>query len=112
MAIEKEIKRLNLVELVDYVQSDAGKITEANQEEMIRMISVNIFRCLPPGPHEITGTVIIEIDEDDPYLDPAWPHLQLVYVAIGKLWLLEVKVHIDNLTVQSVNFDGNGILDT
>ncbi|KAI3791887.1 hypothetical protein L2E82_05751 [Cichorium intybus] len=79
MTREKEIKRLNLVELVDYVQSDSGKITEGNQQEMIKMISINIFRCLPPGPHEITGSVTIDTDEDEPYLEPSWPHLQLVY---------------------------------
>ncbi|KAD3337514.1 hypothetical protein E3N88_33034 [Mikania micrantha] len=41
---KKEIKRLNLIELVDYVQSGSGKITESNQKEMVKMISVNIFR--------------------------------------------------------------------
>ncbi|KAF5773195.1 putative protein phosphatase 2A, regulatory B subunit, B56, armadillo-like helical [Helianthus annuus] len=76
---EKEIKRLNLVELVDYVQSGSGKISEVNQDEMIRMISVNIFRCLPPAAHENTGTVSMEADEDETYLEPSWPHLQLVY---------------------------------
>ncbi|KAI3687833.1 hypothetical protein L1987_81536 [Smallanthus sonchifolius] len=76
---EKEIKRLNLVELVDYVQSGSSKITEANQLEMIKMISVNIFRCLPPGVHENTGAVSMEADEDEAYLEPSWPHLQLVY---------------------------------
>nr|XP_043613388.1 serine/threonine protein phosphatase 2A 57 kDa regulatory subunit B' beta isoform-like [Erigeron canadensis] len=76
---EKEIKRLNLVELVDYVQSGSGKVIESNQEEMIKMIKLNIFRCLPPGAHENTGSVGIEADEDEPYLEPSWPHLQLVY---------------------------------
>nr|QIA97560.1 protein phosphatase 2A [Celmisia lyallii] len=79
MVKEKEIKRLNLVELVDYVQSGSGKVTESNQEEMIRMIKLNIFRCLPPSAHENTGSVGIEADEDEPYLEPSWPHLQLVY---------------------------------
>lgn len=79
MAREKEIKRMNLVELVDYVQSGSGKITESNQEEMIQMISLNIFRCLPPSSHEHTGSENIETDEEEPYLDPSWLHLQLVY---------------------------------
>ncbi|XP_024983909.1 serine/threonine protein phosphatase 2A 57 kDa regulatory subunit B' beta isoform-like [Cynara cardunculus var. scolymus] len=79
MAREKEIKRMNLVELVDYVQSGSGKITEGNQEEMIQMISVNIFRCLPPSSHEHTGSENIETDEEEPYLDPSWLHLQLIY---------------------------------
>ncbi|PWA71334.1 protein phosphatase 2A regulatory B subunit family protein [Artemisia annua] len=76
---EKEVKRMSLVELVDYVQSGSGKISEANQEEMVKMISVNIFRCLPPGAHENTGSVSMEGDEDEPFLEPSWPHLQLVY---------------------------------
>ncbi|XP_016465859.1 serine/threonine protein phosphatase 2A 57 kDa regulatory subunit B' beta isoform-like [Nicotiana tabacum] len=77
---EKEIKRQALVELVDYVQSGAGKISENNQEEMVKMISVNIFRCLPPASHENTGSENVEQqEEDEPYLEPSWPHLQLVY---------------------------------
>ncbi|XAR69659.1 hypothetical protein NMG60_11001346 [Bertholletia excelsa] len=79
MAREKEIKRQTLAELVDFIQSGSGKITESNQEEMIRMISVNIFRCLPPASHENTGSENVDPEEEDPYLDPAWPHLQLVY---------------------------------
>lgn len=80
MVREKEIKRQCLGELVDFVQSGGqGKITESNQEEMIRMISANIFRCLPPASHENTGSENVDPDEDEPYLDPSWPHLQLVY---------------------------------
>ncbi|PWA65804.1 protein phosphatase 2A regulatory B subunit family protein [Artemisia annua] len=76
---EKEIKRLNLVELVDYVQSGSGKISEGNQEEMVAMISCNVFRCLPPCSHEHTGGENVENDEDEPFLEPSWSHLQLVY---------------------------------
>ncbi|KAL8508735.1 hypothetical protein ACS0TY_016092 [Phlomoides rotata] len=73
---EKEIKKQNLVELVDFIQSGVGNVTEANQEEMIRMISLNIFRSLPPASYEI---IDLEEEEEDPFLDPSWPHLQLVY---------------------------------
>ncbi|KAI3447547.1 hypothetical protein Pfo_004212 [Paulownia fortunei] len=79
MVREKEIKRQTLVELVDFIQSSSGKITEAHQEEMIQMISLNIFRCLPPTSHENTGSENMDPEEEDPYLDPSWPHLQLVY---------------------------------
>ncbi|KAL0426436.1 UNVERIFIED_CONTAM: Serine/threonine protein phosphatase 2A regulatory subunit B' beta isoform [Sesamum latifolium] len=79
MAREKEIKTQTLVELVDFIQSGSGKITEANQEEMIKMISLNIFRSLPPASHENTGSENIDPEEEDPYLEPSWPHLQLVY---------------------------------
>ncbi|KAK9290645.1 hypothetical protein L1049_008818 [Liquidambar formosana] len=76
---EKEIKRQTLLELVDYIQSGSGKITEACQEEMIKMVSVNIFRCLPPASHENTGSENTDPEEEEPYLEPSWPHLQLVY---------------------------------
>ncbi|KAL5743015.1 hypothetical protein ACOSP7_029747 [Xanthoceras sorbifolium] len=76
---EKEIKRQSLLELVDFIQSGSGKITEHCQEEMIKMISVNVFRCLPPSMHENTGQENVDPEEDEPYLEPSWPHLQLVY---------------------------------
>lgn len=45
----------------------------------MRMISVNIFRSLPPAAHENTGSENLEPEEDEPFLEPSWPHLQLVY---------------------------------
>ncbi|KAI4378713.1 hypothetical protein MLD38_016153 [Melastoma candidum] len=76
---EKEIKRQALMELVDFIQSGSGKITEQCQEEMIKMIGTNVFRSLPPAAHENTGQEVTDPEEDEPYLDPFWPHLQLVY---------------------------------
>eukprot|EP00479_Gromia_sphaerica_P014669 TRINITY_DN8882_c0_g1_i1.p5 TRINITY_DN8882_c0_g1~~TRINITY_DN8882_c0_g1_i1.p5 ORF type:complete len:65 (-),score=15.91 TRINITY_DN8882_c0_g1_i1:13-207(-) len=38
------------------------------------MVSANLFRALPPSPNEI-----FDPEEDDPVLDPSWPHLQIVY---------------------------------
>ncbi|TQE07880.1 hypothetical protein C1H46_006529 [Malus baccata] len=76
---EKEIKRQSLLELVDFIQSGSGKITETCQEEMIKMVSVNIFRCLPPASHENTGQENADPEEEELYLEPSWPHLQLVY---------------------------------
>ncbi|KAF8095985.1 hypothetical protein N665_0319s0005 [Sinapis alba] len=78
-AREKEIKRQTLLELVDFIQSGTAKISELCQEEMVKMISFNIFRCLPPASHENTGQEPADPEEDEPYLEPAWPHLQLVY---------------------------------
>ncbi|CAN0878710.1 Serine/threonine protein phosphatase 2A 57 kDa regulatory subunit B' alpha isoform [Linum grandiflorum] len=78
-AREKEIKRQTLLELVDFIQSGSGKISEVCQEEMIKMVSVNIFRSLPPNSHESTGQEPADPEEEEPYLEPSWPHLQLVY---------------------------------
>ncbi|XP_044487052.1 serine/threonine protein phosphatase 2A 57 kDa regulatory subunit B' beta isoform-like [Mangifera indica] len=76
---EKEIKRQTLLELVDFIQSGSGKITETCQEEMIKMISINLFRCMPPASHENTGQEVGDPEDEEPYLEPSWPHLQLVY---------------------------------
>lgn len=76
---EKEIKRQTLMELIEFIQSGSGKIHETVHEEMIRMVSVNVFRCLPPFSHENTGIEATDPEEEEPYLEPSWPHLQLVY---------------------------------
>ncbi|KAF5959371.1 hypothetical protein HYC85_000580 [Camellia sinensis] len=76
---EKEIKRQTILELIDLVQSGTCKLNETLQEELIRMISVNIFRCLPPASHENSGTEAGDPEEDDVYLEPSWIHLQLIY---------------------------------
>ncbi|RRT67137.1 hypothetical protein B296_00038457, partial [Ensete ventricosum] len=78
-AREKEVKRQTLSELVDFVQSGSGRLAEPVQEQLIGTVAINIFRCLPPASHENTGSEAADPEEEDPYLDPAWPHLQLVY---------------------------------
>lgn len=76
---EKEIKRQTLDELLDIIQYGSFKFDELMQEQLIEMVSVNIFRCLPPASHEITGTEAFNPEEDERYLNLSWPHLQLVY---------------------------------
>ncbi|KAE8676512.1 Serine/threonine protein phosphatase 2A 57 kDa regulatory subunit B' beta isoform [Hibiscus syriacus] len=76
---EKEIKRQTLLELLDFIQAGSAKISDVCQEEMIKMIGVNIFRCLPPASHENTGQEARDSEEDEGYLEPSWPHLQVVY---------------------------------
>mmetsp|Transcript_9490 Transcript_9490/g.10931 ORF Transcript_9490/g.10931 Transcript_9490/m.10931 type:complete len:646 (+) Transcript_9490:571-2508(+) len=72
----KELKRKTLLELVEYVNSERGqKIfgVDNMMEEIIDMVSTNIFRTLPPQEDEY------DPEEDDPVLETAWPHLQVVY---------------------------------
>ncbi|XP_052875403.1 serine/threonine protein phosphatase 2A 57 kDa regulatory subunit B' beta isoform-like [Gossypium arboreum] len=46
---------------------------------MIKMVGINIFPSLPPASHENTGQGASDPEEEEPYLDPTWPHLQIVY---------------------------------
>ena len=43
------------------------------------MVSANIFRALPPSTHEIVAVDLFDPDEDEPSMEPAWSHLQLIY---------------------------------
>nr|CAD1841770.1 unnamed protein product [Ananas comosus var. bracteatus] len=86
---EKEAKRQTLHELIEFVQSgSSGRLPEALQDELVRAVSANIFRPLPPSPHDLSdggggggggGALAPDPEEEEPYLDPSWPHLQLVY---------------------------------
>lgn len=92
----KELKRVTLLELVDYVNSAGGQkvrrsccclgcaagtvaytghmlqiFTDTVIPDIIRMISMNMFRALPPQNEEF------DPDEDEPSLEPSWPHLQV-----------------------------------
>lgn len=74
---EKEIKRQTLVELVDYVNTGTGKFTEAVSEDIIFMLSANLFRSLPPTKAHDQDN--LDPDEEEPALEPAWPHLQVKF---------------------------------
>lgn len=78
---EKEIKREALQDLVDYVNVGSGKFTEEASPAVVRMISRNLFRELPPRRHGEMGGAMegTEVDEEEPQLEPAWSHLSLVY---------------------------------
>lgn len=76
--LEKEIKRTTLLELVAYVNGGPGKFTDAVAEDMVFMLSNNLFRTLPPSKNHTEGEAF-DPEEDEPTLEPSWPHLQLVY---------------------------------
>ncbi|XP_041094020.1 serine/threonine-protein phosphatase 2A 56 kDa regulatory subunit beta isoform [Polyodon spathula] len=70
----KEIKRGALNELVETVATNRGVLIEPVYPEAVKMISVNIFRTLPPSEN-----LEFDPEEDEPTLEASWPHLQLVY---------------------------------
>ncbi|ETE68296.1 Serine/threonine-protein phosphatase 2A 56 kDa regulatory subunit alpha isoform, partial [Ophiophagus hannah] len=99
----KEVKRATLNELVEYVSTNRGVITESAYTEIVKMISSNIFRTLPPSENPD-----FDPEEDEPTLEASWPHIQLVYEFL--LRFLEspdfqpsiAKRHIDQKFVQQL----------
>jgi serine/threonine-protein phosphatase 2A regulatory subunit B' len=73
----KEIKRLALHELLDYVANNRQVITEAMYPRVVDMFSKNLFRPIPP-PVNPQGEAF-DPEEDEPVLEVAWPHIQVVY---------------------------------
>lgn len=73
----KEVKRAALHEMVEFVTTQRGVITEVIYPEAVNMFAVNLFRTLPPSSNP--NGAEFDPEEDEPTLEAAWPHLQLVY---------------------------------
>jgi len=73
----KEIKRLALHELLDYVANNRQVITESMYPRVVEMFAKNLFRPIPP-PMNPQGEAF-DPEEDEPVLEVAWPHIQVVY---------------------------------
>ncbi|KAK7623763.1 armadillo-type protein [Phyllosticta citricarpa] len=73
----KEIKRLALHELLDYVANNRQVITERMYPRVVEMFAKNLFRPIPP-PVNPQGEAF-DPEEDEPVLEVAWPHIQVVY---------------------------------
>lgn len=75
----KEMKRQILLELVDHVTTNKGWFAECVLGDILAMVSANLFRALSPPPMALTAPGGYDPEEDEPTLDPTWPHLQIVY---------------------------------
>lgn len=71
----KEVKRQQLLELVDYIGKNKSIYNDQTLVEIIKMVGCNLFRALPPKQAQHGG----ESEEEDPVFEPSWPHLQIVY---------------------------------
>ncbi|KAE8734591.1 Serine/threonine protein phosphatase 2A 59 kDa regulatory subunit B' zeta isoform [Hibiscus syriacus] len=76
---EKDLKRQTLLELVDYIASTNGKFQEIVMQDIVKMVSANLFRALTSPPLENRVLEAFDLEEEEPSMDPAWPHLQVVY---------------------------------
>lgn len=81
---DKNAKAFALVDILDMIEEDPTLIVtfDCLYEEIFRMISVNIIRYLPPSPNH--NVPEFDPDEDEPSLEPAWPHLEIVYEILTK----------------------------
>jgi len=79
----KDVKRSQLLELLEYIGKNKDVFTPEVLEGIIQMVSINMFRPLPPRSGETTATAdrkaMAETDEEDPVFEPSWPHLSIVY---------------------------------
>ena len=71
----KEEKKRTLLELVDFSATEEGKrfFGSKYQKAICQMLAANLFRDTPPTSDEY------DPEEDEPCLEPAWPHLTVVY---------------------------------
>jgi serine/threonine-protein phosphatase 2A regulatory subunit B' len=82
----KEQKKEQMIDLIDILDDVANAqaylFNEAILKEAIKLVEVNIFRTFTNKANKKTSSV--DPDEDEPHLEEAWPHLQLVYELLLK----------------------------
>nr|XP_043627613.1 serine/threonine protein phosphatase 2A 59 kDa regulatory subunit B' gamma isoform-like [Erigeron canadensis] len=76
---EKDVKRQTLLELVEYITSVPSKFNEVTMQEMVKMVSTNLFRTFPSCNHDNKLPEVFDPEDDEPSMEPSWPHLQIVY---------------------------------
>ncbi|KAJ9537383.1 hypothetical protein OSB04_030116 [Centaurea solstitialis] len=76
---EKDLKRLTLLELLEFVSSGPPRFSEPAILALCKMCSINLFRVFPPNYRSNSRSNGGENEDDEPSFDPAWPHLQIVY---------------------------------
>lgn len=102
----KDIKRQCLMELTQYVQEHRRVITEPVYPAVVKMFADNLFRTLPPSSRPVGNEY--DPEEDEPVLEPSWPHLYLVYeffmafIESPDLQLACAKRHIDQQFVRQI----------
>lgn len=74
---EKEQKRQTLLEIVEYVNNTRNCFSENLMQDVVTMVGANIFRALSLKDRAPAG--YFDPEEEEPSLEKAWPHLQIVY---------------------------------
>lgn len=73
----KDIKQQALSQCVEYLHASREHFNEPVYVAIFNMVSINLFRPLPP--HLNPSGALYDPEEDEPILEAAWPHIQIVY---------------------------------
>ncbi|KAK6919319.1 Protein phosphatase 2A, regulatory B subunit, B56 [Dillenia turbinata] len=76
---EKDVKRQTLLELVEYISSVNSKFNEVAMQEITNMVGSNLFRTFSSSNNENGVPDANDPEEEEQMMEPAWPHLQMVY---------------------------------
>ncbi|PVZ96477.1 hypothetical protein BB558_007652 [Smittium angustum] len=74
----KDAKRTTLEELVEYISKYPLPRSETAYRQILNMVGSNIFRNLAPQ-NGLHGEPF-DPEEDEPSMEPAWSHLELIYI--------------------------------
>ncbi|TYJ35862.1 hypothetical protein E1A91_A05G267300v1 [Gossypium mustelinum] len=83
---QQDLKRLKLMDVVSLLKSPKKPLQEQLLSPLMSMVSVNLFRPLPP-PSKTSIVSALPDDEELSTFTPLWPHLQLVYDILLRLVL-------------------------
>lgn len=103
----KEVKRQQLLELVEFIGKTKNIYNESSLTEIIRMVSTNLFRALPPKQTNENASHA-DGEEEEPVFEQSWPHLQIVYefflrfIVSGDVDIRTLKKHINGTFVQKL----------
>ncbi|KAF5745774.1 serine/threonine protein phosphatase 2A 57 kDa regulatory subunit B' beta isoform-like [Tripterygium wilfordii] len=86
---QQDLKRLKLNQLLSMVKTAKRHLSDQVLPSLMSMLSVNIFRPLPPPSSSSFASDLPDDEEVVSAPSPAWPHLQLVYEILLRLVLNE-----------------------
>ncbi|RVW97402.1 Serine/threonine protein phosphatase 2A 59 kDa regulatory subunit B' zeta isoform [Vitis vinifera] len=57
----------------------SSKFNETAMQEITKMVALNLFRTFSSSNHDNKTPEMYDPEEEEPTMEPAWPHLQIVY---------------------------------
>jgi serine/threonine-protein phosphatase 2A regulatory subunit B' len=98
-ATSKQVKKNALNELINYVANNKDVLNAETLSGVVAMVGKNLFRTF--ANHKDPRAAPYDPEDDEPILEPAWPHLHLVYTFF--LRCLESKSVTSELYAKTVD---------